>query len=176
MSLPEIAPALAALVQFMAAHGFNAAARADVAACLAAGPVAASGAVPWPQFRTELLEQYGPKLRAKATLRSILHAVNVLEELGVKSTADLDCRLLTRLVTSRPETLSPNSLKGLLRRVQSICSHAHNFGYLPVSPFTVRPIRTWVRGTKPRGVKHLTRVQVRAILDLLTKDVAERKG
>jgi integrase len=176
MSLATIAPvnALAALEQFLLEQGYDPAARAAAAAALAA--TTAPAGVPWEKFRAELLEQYGPALRAKGTLRSMQHAVRILEGLGVQTTADLDCRLLTRLVTSADPSLSPNSVRSLLRRVQCVCSHAVNFGYLTTSPFDKRPIRTWVRGSKPKGVKHLTRVQIRAILDVLAADVRDKRG
>jgi hypothetical protein len=138
-------------------------------------PVVA-GSVPWERFELELMEQYAPALRAKATRRCVQHAVRVLRELGVEQTGDLNVRLITKLVTTRDPNLSPNTVKGLLRTVQAVCSHAINFGYLPVSPFAARPIRTWVRGTKPRGVKHLTRLQIRAVLDVLAADVRSKRG
>jgi integrase len=163
-----------ALDRFMAAQGFDANARAAAIAALAA--TTAPAGVPWEKFRAELLEQYGPALRSKSTRRSMVHAMSVLESLGVTTTADLDCRLLTRLVTTRDPALSPNSVRNLLRRVQCVCSHAVNFGYLDVSPFIKRPIRTWCRGSKPKGVKHLTRVQIRAILDVAAADVADKRG
>ena len=152
MSIP-VAPSVSpadVLDRFMMAQGFDAAARAAALAALAAPP-AAPPPVPWERFELELFEQYGPSLRARGTLRSIQHAARVLRELGVTSPADLDIRLITRLVATRDPALSPNTVKGLLRRVQSVCTHAVNFGYLDVSPFVKRPIRTWVRGVKPKA-------------------------
>jgi integrase len=163
----------AALEQFMLEHGYDAATRADVAARLGAR---SGGPVLWERFERELMTQYHERLRSKATRRCVEHAVRVLKELGVTHVHDLDIQLLTKLVTTRDPALSPNSVRSLLRVVQAICGHAVNFGMLPVSPFVARPIRTWVRGTKARGVKHLTRVQIRAILDLLAADVADKRG
>jgi integrase len=168
------APALAALEEYMRANGFDPAARAAAAAALAA--TTAPAGVPWDRFRRECLEQYAPALRAKATRRSMEHALRVLEGLGVTSTADLTIGLITRVVTSADPKLSPNSLRSLVRRVACTCSHAVNFGYLAESPFVRRPIRTWCRGSKPRGVKHLTRVQIRALLDILAADVRDKRG
>jgi integrase len=67
-------------------------------------------------------------------------------------------------------------VKGLLRRVQTITTHAVNFGYLEVSPFLKKPLRTWVRGVKPKGVRHLSKVQMTALLATLAADVVQRKG
>lgn len=149
-----------------------------VASWMAATPPTGTGrAVPWEQFEPELMEQYGPALRSKSTKRYMEHAVRVLRgEMCVSYVHDLDVRLLTRLVNSRDPKLSPNSVRSLLRAVQSICSAAVNFGYLPVSPFAARPIRTWVRASKPQGVRHFSKVEMRAIFELMARDVAEKRG
>ena len=81
------------LEQFLAARGFDHQARAAALAALAA--TTAPAGVPWEKFRGELLEQYQPALRAKASAcRSMEHAMRVLEGLGVQSTADLNLNLL----------------------------------------------------------------------------------
>jgi integrase len=135
-----------------------------------------AGPIPFDRFATELLGLYAHGLRSPATRRGMKHALGVLRELGVRSTADLNVSLIGRLVTTRKAGLSPNTVKGLLRYVQTVCTYAAKSGYLKVNPFAVRPLRTWIRGSAPKGVKHLTRAQIRAILDLLDKDVAERVG
>jgi integrase len=164
----------ATLDQFLASQGYDPAARAAALAALAVTTVPAG--VPWPKFRGECLAQYAPALRAKSTRRSMEHALRVLEGLGVTSTADLTIGLIARVVTSADPKLSPNSVRNLLRRVACVCSHAQSFGHISESPFVKRPIRTWCRGSKPKGVKHLTRMQIRAILDVLAADVKDKRG
>jgi integrase len=142
----------------------------------AAAPVVAAGPVPWETFKAELLEQYGPALRRPATRRTIEHMCEMLEALGVSYVHDLNLSLITRFVSTRDPKLSPNTVRSYLRVIQAICGHAWNLEYLPVSPFTRRPIRTWVRGSKPRGVRHLTKVQVRAMADVLASDSRDKRG
>jgi integrase len=167
------APALATLERFMLEQGFDHQARAAAAAALAVA--APAPAVSWQRFAQEVLAEYAPALRAKSTLRSMQHALRQLEGLGIESPHELgDVRFLTRLVTSRDPKLSPNSVKGLLRRVQCVCTHALNFGYISASPFAARPIRTLVRGTKPAGVRHLTGDQVAKLHGLLDDDVRDK--
>lgn len=169
--------ALAVLDRFMAAQGFDAAARADVTARLAVGSVAElPPVVTWERFRAEVIAQYAPALRAKATRRTILNALRSLEALGVNSIADLNVQTIARFVSAQPPEHSPNTVKSHLRSIQSICSLACQFEYLPVSPFVKRPIRTWVRGAKPEGVRHLTKVQIRAIREMLARDVEQKVG
>ena len=55
------------LDQFLAAQGYDPAARAAALAALAAP----TGAVPWEKFEPMVFAQYGPSLRALGTLRSI---------------------------------------------------------------------------------------------------------
>ena len=170
--------ALAALDQFLTARGCEAL-RSQILDLAAGRPPAAvdpSTGVPWEVFKAEVLAQYSPQLRQKSTLQVIKHAIGVLDDLGLKHTSELNVQLIAKVVATRPSTLSPNSVRGLLRCISALCGHAVSFGYLAVSPFARRPIRTWVRASKPRGVKHLTKVQIRAILDVLAQDVRDRQG
>lgn len=176
MNITPTVDSAQALDRFMAAQGFNHEARAAALAALAA-PTAPTGAVPFETFVPLLLEQYGPSLRSLSTLRSMKHAVAVLRELGVTSTAELgDIRLITRVVASCDPALSPNTVKGLLRRMQCLIGHAVDMGFTPVSPFVKRPLRTWIRAVKPRGVRHLSKPQMQALFGLLAADVRDRTG
>ena len=122
-----------------------------------------------------MYEQYWPTLRSKDTLKAIKQCVGVLEELGVRSTADLNIRLINRIVGPTPATLSPNSVRSLLRNVSAICTHAVDLGYLASSPFKRRPIRTWVRGTKPKTRATSRRRRSVGYLTLCV-DVREKRG
>jgi integrase len=166
-----------ALDRWISANGFDAQARAAaVASLLTTGPPAGR-AVPWEKFEPELMAQYHPSLRSKATKRYMEHAVRVLRnDMCVSYVHDLDIRLITRLVATRDPKLSPNSVRSLLRAVQSVCSAAVNLGYLPISPFKMRPIRTWVRASKPKGVRHFSKDEMRAIFELMARDVVEKRG
>jgi len=129
------------------------------------------------RFVRELLELYHPTLRSKSTLRGMQHCIGVLSEFGVKSTADLTVSLVARVVASRDPKLSPNTVLGLLRYLQALCNFAARSGYLRVSPFAIRPLRSWVRPSRPMGVKrHNAREEIRRLLDLLRQDVCERLG
>ncbi len=143
---------------------------------IAAAPERPAGAVPWEVFEPELLAQYGPRMRSVGTLRAVKYGIKILKELGVTSTSDLTVQLISRVVATRDEKLSPNTVRSNLRAISSIAGHAVAFGYLPVSPFAKRPIRTFVRPSKPKGVRHLTKAQIRAILDVLAQDVRDRQG
>jgi integrase len=170
--------ASAALERFMEEQGYSPHARAAaIAAAAEPPPVVANSAASWTEFRSEVIDnQYGPALRAVATRRAIVHCFGELEKIGVKSVADLDVRMIAKLVASRPAAFSPNTVRSLLRGTQAICSHAEILCKGFVSPFQRRPIRTWVRPCKPQGVRHLSRLQVRAIQDVLEQDVRERQG
>ncbi len=134
-------------------------------------------AIPFDAFKRELLLLYGPRFRAPSTRKGMEHILRLLDSLGVQTTADLTVPLIARLIESRPAEHSDHTLKGLLLRVQAVVSYADKAGYLPGrNPFVVRPIKTWVRPSTPRGKKHLTRDEIKAILDLMRRDVEERRG
>ena len=144
----------------------------ELAATKTAGPIS------FDRFCAELLELYGPQLRSVATRRGMRHALDVLRGLGVTSTSDFSVSLIARLVTTRSPTLSANTVVGLLRYVQTAMNYAAKQGYVKVSPFEIRSLRTWVRRSAPKGAKtaYMTKAQIRAILDRAAADVAERQG
>ncbi len=134
-------------------------------------------AIPWSQLKGELLSLYGPRFRAPSTRKGIEHTLRIIDSLGVQSTADLTVPLIARLIESRPPEHSPHTTKGLLLRTQAIVNYADNAGYLPGrNPFRIRPIKSWVKTSAPRGKKHLTRAEIHAILDLMKGDSDRLQG
>ena len=151
--------------------------------------------IPWSRFVKELLKSYEPPLRALATQRGMKHALDqvtalaalddegnpILTEAGrpaplVKTTADLNAEMLARLIRAQPATNSPNTVRSLLRYVRTVCAIAVESGYLRTSPFKRNPIGRLVRKAPAKGRRHLSRAEIRAVLDLLAADVAARTG
>ncbi|MFI5458981.1 MAG: tyrosine-type recombinase/integrase [Isosphaerales bacterium] len=139
-------------------------------------PIAAVGPIPFDAFVIELLRLYDPSLRSKDTRRQVVSTIKTLELAGVRSTGDLTVSLLAKLVATRDPKLSPNTVRTLLRSVQSICSHAANCGYLAVNPFVVRPLRTWVRPAPSKFKQYLTRDEIRRMMDVLAGDIEVKLG
>jgi integrase len=154
-----------------------------VSAWLAAGrrflePAVASGPMPFDAFVAEMLDTvYSPATRSLATRRKMVHAAKVLVDHKVKTTADLDVRLIGRVVAER-SAMNHNSLRSLLREISAICTYAQETGRIPVSPFLTRKVNKWVRASPPLPERsnHLTALEVTRLLELLTLDVAERRG
>jgi integrase len=177
--------ALVAIEQLLAERGSTAAIRpedlaeivARVASTVAAPPELPVGSVSFEDvFVPELMAEYGPRLRSIGTLRAVKRVLKILREMNVTQTSDLTVKLMTRIVSSRNPELSPNTVKSILQTISAICGHAVNFGYLDVNPFQRRPIRTFVRGCKPQGERHLTKAQIVAIHSVLAADVRDRQG
>ncbi len=121
----------------------------------------------WSAFKKELLQLYKPPLRSRKTLAGMEHALRLLTELGIQTTADLTPDLIGRLVASRPATLSANTVRGTLRYVSAACSYAESQGFLRVSPFKIRSLASWKRPTPARGKKHASRAEIRVVLDYM---------
>jgi integrase len=136
------------------------------------------GAMRWPDFCTEFLGYYGPTMRARATREGMERTLKVLTELGIQSTADLTCPLIVRLIESQPAEHAGITVRSLLTRVSAICAYAKDTGRIPVSPFAIRRIGRWVRGSKrlPKNETYLTRDEMRRLFEVLALDVAERRG
>jgi integrase len=135
-----------------------------------ADPMAAYfGAVtpmPWNEFKASVLELYKPPMRSKATYSGIVHCFNLLDALGgIETTADLTVPLIARFVQSRPPTLSPNSVRGNLRYVQSLCSYAEKMNFLRPSPFRIRGISDWCRPAPPAKKQYAAKADIGKVLD-----------
>jgi len=57
-----------------------------------------------------------------------------------------------------------------------ICNFAVNCGYLNISPFQARPVRSWVRLGSPQVKHHHSKEEIRRVLDLMAKDVQIKEG
>jgi integrase len=151
--------------------------------------------IPWERFRREVLAAYQPPLRAAATLRFMSHACDVIEALTavddagepvlapggtpvrlVQTTADLDARMIARVLATRPESNKPATVRSLLIGLRTMCNSAVESGYLRVSPFRRNPVGKLVRVGRPRGRRHLTRQEIRALLDTLAAAPPATKG
>ncbi len=133
--------------------------------------------IPWNDFRTELLAMYKPPLRAIATRREVTHVLNLVAELGARTTADLDTGLIARVCESIPPGQSARTLLKHLRYLRVMANFAVNSGWLKVSPFTIRPVRQWVpRVGPPAPKKWYPAADVRRVLDLLQEDCQRTAG
>ena len=88
---------------------------------------------PMVQFRQELLEMYKPPLRALATYRAMTHVLDLLEALGVQTTADLTMPLICRFVAGRPAEQSPRTTLQLLRGIRVAVGIAMGAGTRPIA-------------------------------------------
>jgi integrase len=139
-----------------------------------APPAVVPGAVPFAQIAAELETIYGPGLCAKGTWNKVHSVLNELKALGVVSSDQLTVPLLAKYVSSRPKDESPWTTRGQLSHVRVVCSYAEHCGYLRVSPFKVKGLAKWVRCPQIAEGIHLSRAEIRAILDRMKADIAER--
>lgn len=152
-------------------------------------------AVSWTSFRDELLATYRDGLRAPGTLRAMRHDLGMLDALValddagqpilddagqpvplVRLTSDLTVQTIARYVQSMPPHVSPATIRSRLRSVRAACNVAVRTGRLQVSPFALRNLASWVRVPRLAGKRTLSRAEIRAILDVLSADVAQHEG
>lgn len=145
-----------------------------------------AGPVPWSQFKSEIGPLFEYPLVSRKHAGRFRQVVRELEALDlavdggpprpIASTADIGLTLVARYIASRPAGQSPHYLQSLLNVVRTIASLAVRSGYLAVSPFAVRPISKLVRTPPLAGKRCLTADEVRRLLELAARDVAERTG
>ncbi len=165
----------------------------DIAEDLAAEP--RYRPIGWAKFVEEVLESYRPPLRAAATYRGMKHALDVVTSLVavdgqgeplqtpdgqpvplVDSTADLTPRMIAQIIRTRPPELSPQTVRALLRYVRTACNIAIDSGRLRISPFRRNGIGKLVRVGRPKGRRHLSRADIRTLLDYLAAQVEATRG
>ena len=133
--------------------------------------------IPFARFKVEVLALYGSPHRAPSTRRKLEQVLKLVEDLGVKTTADLTPGLVARFIEARPPGQSPQTLAALLRVVRSMSNQAVVMGYLRVSPFALRRVSQWVgRIGPPKPKLWFKAEQVRRVLDLMARDVSETQG
>jgi len=139
-------------------------------------PAVVPGAMEWPAFCAELMELYHPSTRCKSTCRAMARVLKVLASYDVVTTADLTTTTIARIVRDRPMGQAPATVLALLRCISVACNYAKKTGRLAVSPFAVRALNSWVRPYTPTGKRHLSKLEVRALLQELARDVAAYHG
>lgn len=133
--------------------------------------------IPWSEFRAELLSLYRPPLRAKTTYKLMERAFRELEALGpIETTASITPALVAALIASRPPSHAPRTVHGLLRQLRTMCNYAMHCRYIDVSPFVIRPLGKWIRLGSPAERRHLTRDEIRRVLDQAAHEVTSLRG
>lgn len=128
--------------------------------------------LPMARFRAELEAMLSTG--AKANWWKVRQVLDELDRLGgVEHTGHLTVETVSRYIASRPPGQSAWTLKSVLSTLRSICSIAHDSGYLAVSPFAMRPMAKWVRPRPPEGKRCPTREEVRRLMELLAREVVE---
>lgn len=132
--------------------------------------------IPLNDFIRQIEELYAEPMRSPRTRQQMVKVLRDLEDLGVKTTADLIPGLVARFITARSSEVNPRTVHGNLLQLQAACNLAESLGALKVNRFKVRKMRQWIRPGKPAVKPHQTREEIRRILDLTARDVEERQG
>lgn len=128
------------------------------------------------QFRREFSALYQPPLAARSTWLKYRQVLDQVERLGCASTADLTPELVARFIGSQPAGHSPHTTRSLLMALRAICNYAEGRRYVVISPFRLRKLSRWIRVTPPAGKRHLSREEVRRVLDTMRADVEAKRG
>jgi integrase len=141
-----------------------------------AEPASTVHPIPWARFRAELLSVYSPPHVAKATRSKMVKVLNDVQALGITSTAEFTTELVARFCAARPPGQSDWTLQSYLMCLRSATNYAAASGYCRISPFTVRRLSRWVKPEPPADKRHLSKQELRALLDLLARDVEQTEG
>jgi len=146
----------------------------DLYAASETPPAVVPGAVPFGRLMAELKEIYGPGLAAPMTWGKVRGVLTEVKALGVLSTDELTLPLVARYISSRPPSQSPYTLWSVLSSLRAVCSYAESMGYVRISPFRIKKLAKWCRRPSTQQEPHLSRDDIRRVLDLMRRDIDER--
>jgi integrase len=132
--------------------------------------------IPLSKFISQIEELYAAPMRSTSTRTAMVRVLRQVEQLGVRTTADLTPGLVAKFITARSSEVSPRTVHGELLRIQAACNLAESLDALKTNPFRVRKMRDWIRPGRPEVKPHHTREQISGVLWLMTRDVEERQG
>jgi integrase len=100
----------------------------------------------WSDFRDEFLEFYAPPNYPSATWWSVKRVLDVIEELGLKSLADLRPRLVSKFCARRTgkggRPIVVRTVETQFVYFRLLCEYAAGQGYIPIDPTKAR--KRWI--------------------------------
>ncbi len=123
-------------------------------------------ALSWSDFRAEYLGFYTPPLYPRATYFSVRRVLDVCEECGVKSLADLRPKLVSSFCSRTHgkdgKPIAVATVATQLSYLRTLCGYAVTQGYISVDPTKAR--KTWISDTEAEFDKqHLCRTEALAV-------------
>ena len=131
------------------------------------------------RFRDEVLALYEPPLRARHSWFKVRQVLDILRNVGCRSTSDFTPGTVARFVASNP-AWKPATVKGLLGYLSPIFSYAKLMGYVRIDPFSIR--RDWYRSPelvdddRAEPDRYLSVDDLSRLLDLLESRKASWTG
>lgn len=142
--------------------------------------------IPWGVFKAEVFATWAPPTVSRGHAKNFERVCRKVEALNlagegqpprvIETTADLTAGLVTKFVASMPPGASPWTVKQYLVVLQTMCGFAEANRWVTISPFRLRRISKLVRVGKPAHKRPASREEIRAILDLMRRDIDERAG
>jgi integrase len=106
--------------------------------------------VPFPRFVLAVLAVYDGPGHSPRTRAKMRHVLDLVERLGVATTADLTTELAALFVRERSGTVGPNTIRGELAYLSAACGFALEEGWLERPPRWSRVRPRAAPGTRPR--------------------------
>lgn len=139
-------------------------------------PGGQSQAIPFEVLKTEIMGLYRAPVVARETTRKMMYTLNQLGACGASTTADLTVTLVAEFLSRRRPDESPYTTYGYLSVIRTICTFAETSCYLRVSPFRLRGLSKWIRLPRIEEKQHMSRQEIRALLDFGQRRVDTLKG
>lgn len=129
--------------------------------------------IPMTVFAQEFMTIYeGPKY-AQKTRKKMLQVLNEVQQIGIKSTADLTTLRIAEWVKWKSDQANPNTVNGLIDYLRAACNYAVEEGYLGRCP-TFRRVRP--RPKKPTLNRPLTYDEAATLLARFRAGAVEWEG
>ncbi len=119
-----------------------------------------SSPIPFRRFMASILRVYSGPGHARRTLTKMRCVLNLVEAIGVRTTADLTTETIAAFVVQRSETVNANTIRGDLSYLSAACSFAVEEGWLDRAPRfkRVRPRAVRSKMQKCHSIEEVARV------------------
>jgi integrase len=134
-------------------------------------------AITWELLGEKIDALYEPPLAQPPTRRQVRQAWRELTALGPKKSSDLDEQLVARWVVAHAHDpgRGPARQESLLRVIRRFANYAVRRGYLRVSPFAIKPFKTWINAAAHRRrkrVRYKSGDEIRRMLHVVDRKAA----
>jgi integrase len=128
------------------------------------------------QFQSDIVLTYLGKGKAKKTVSQIKQVLRELAVVGVRYTDEINEIAIAKWILAWPER-TPETFRSHLRCLSSLCTRLRKKGQIPLDPFELDPVSSWMRSdSRPASPRRRYSKAPEEVRRLLTQAAIEARS